>query len=251
MHSFGESWSITSVCNPQNGTATISDSCFTYTPAINYFGNDTFCLVVCDSAGCDTTEVIMTVINPNIKAFDDCGQDSTYANTPIIINVLANDSIPAAAHIVVSIKGKPNYATVATNDDNSITYTPNENFIGYDEFSYQVCAITGSYKFCDTARVCVNVIDTTQCFIPNGFSPNGDGVHDTYVIPCNVEYPKAELRVYNRWGDEVWYSNGAYNNDWDGRNSNGVALPDATYYIIYSYNDGTGRQKATIVISQR
>jgi gliding motility-associated-like protein len=96
------------------------------------------------------------------------------------------------------------------------------------------------------------VVDTTHhCFIPNAFSPNGDGMNDQYEIPCNDEYPKASLEIFDRWGMEVWASNGHYLNNWDGRNQQGVKLPDGTYYIIYKYNDGTNKSEAKFVVIGR
>ena len=123
---------------------------------------------------------------------------------------------------------------------------------GTDEFIYEVCALTGSYKFCDTASVCITIIDTTHnCIIPDGFSPNGDGVNDVYVIPCNDMYPAATLKVYSRWGDEVWQSDGPYQNNWDGKNEQGVICPTGTYFIIYDYNDGVHKSVAKFVVINR
>ncbi len=91
---------------------------------------------------------------------------------------------------------------------------------------------------CDTATICITVIDTAvHCDLPNIFTPNGDGVNDEFVIPCNEDNPKADLKIYDRWGAEVWNSRGHYGNNWKGTNEQGTELPDGTYYFIYSYND--------------
>ncbi|HWB62456.1 MAG TPA: gliding motility-associated C-terminal domain-containing protein, partial [Chitinophagales bacterium] len=68
---------------------------------------------------------------------------------------------------------------------------------------------------------------------------------------CNDEYPKATLKVYDRWGMEIWKSSGHYLNDWDGRNQQGTICPDGTYYIIYEYNDGSRRSEAKFVVISR
>jgi flagellar hook assembly protein FlgD len=57
--------------------------------------------------------------------------------------------------------------------------------------------------------------------------------------------------VFNRWGDEVWRSEGPYKNDWNGTNMQGTVLPDGTYYFIYTYNDGSGRSEAKFVVLHR
>ena len=248
------SWYVAGLCTAQNGTTQVSGTqCLIYTPNTGYYGNDTFCVVVCDSVGCDTTEAIITVLDTLIKGIPvSCDVDSTVMNVPVTIDVLASDIIPKASDTTVVVKMKPQNGTAVVNTDHTITFTPDSNYHGSEEFSYQVCAITGHYKYCDTASVCVTVVDTThRCFIPNAFSPNGDGINDLYAIPCNDNYPKADISIYDRWGMEVWASNGHYLNDWDGRNQQGVKLPDGTYYIIYRYNDGTGKSEAKFVVISR
>ncbi len=246
-------WSITGMCAPQNGTVTNLATCFTYTPNQNFFGNDTFCVIVCSNIEiCDTALVIMTSVDCNIQAVDEsCDLDTTIINTPITVDILANDIIPWAGDTTVTLLTLPANGSAVVNNDNTVTYTPNTDYKGSDEFSYLVCAVTGDYVYCDTATVCITVIDTIQpCYIPNAFSPNGDGANDLYKIPCDKN-PRATLRVFNRWGVEVWYSEGAYANDWGGTNMQGTPLPDGTYYIIYEYNDGTGKREAKFVVIQR
>ena len=247
---------ISGVCDPQNGTVTISDDslCFVYTPNISFIGNDTFCIVVCDTLGkCDSSIVIITVLDPLILAVDQpCDLDTTYLNTPITIAVLDNDIIPAAADTTVTIIDRPQHGTAVVNADNTVTYTPNVDYDGGELFSYLVCANSAGFSYCDTATICITVVDTVvDCRIPNGFSPNGDGVNDNFVIPCTEDNPDATVRIFNRWGVEVWFSEGAYKNDWDGHNMQGIVLPDGTYYIIYEYNDGTNRREAKFVVIHR
>jgi gliding motility-associated-like protein len=62
------------------------------------------------------------------------------------------------------------------------------------------------------------------------FTPNNDGINDTWVIPDLDSYGKCEVRIYSRQGKEV-YANKSYDNLWDGR-SNGVPLPEGTYYFL-------------------
>jgi gliding motility-associated-like protein len=247
-------WSITNMCAPQNGTIANNATCFTYTPNTGFYGNDTFCVVVCSNIGiCDTAQIIMTNVDCIIQAVDEpCDLDTTIMNVPITLDVLANDILPWAADTTVSLLTLPVNGSAVVNHSNTVTYTPNTNYKGNEQFSYVVCAVTGSYIYCDTANICITVVDTTQpCYIPNAFSPNGDGTNDVYKIPCNERSPKATLRIFDRWGVEVWFSEGAYMNDWGGKNKQGTELPDGTYYIIYEYNDGTGKREAKFVVIQR
>ncbi|GAA4415111.1 hypothetical protein GCM10023187_45310 [Nibrella viscosa] len=80
-------------------------------------------------------------------------------------------------------------------------------------------------------------------FIPGGFSPNGDGINDTFVISGTAGLI-VSLEVYNRWGHLV-YKNDDYKNDWDGTSNTGMqvgtttgGLPEGTYYYVVRLSDG-------------
>lgn len=66
--------------------------------------------------------------------------------------------------------------------------------------------------------------------IPNIFSPNGDGINDTWKIKYLDSYPGATVDVFNRYGQQVFHSNG-YAKEWDGT-LNGKILPIGTYYYM-------------------
>jgi gliding motility-associated-like protein len=68
----------------------------------------------------------------------------------------------------------------------------------------------------------------------SGFSPNGDGKNDFFVIDYIDQFPNNEVEVYNRWGDRLFYSKG-YQDPWDGT-FKGQALPVGTYYYVIHLN---------------
>jgi gliding motility-associated-like protein len=74
------------------------------------------------------------------------------------------------------------------------------------------------------------------------FTPNGDGINDTWVIDYAYQYPDFEVQIINRWGQMVYYHKGYGENtaaEWDGTNmKNGKDLPMGTYYYIITPNDG-------------
>ena len=72
-------------------------------------------------------------------------------------------------------------------------------------------------------------------------TPNGDGINDRWIIANNALYPNAKIWVFNRWGEEVFYSAGNYQNNWGGtHNKQSTSLPEAPYfYRIDQDNDGT------------
>ena len=82
----------------------------------------------------------------------------------------------------------------------------------------------------------VNVIDSScpPIIIHDGISPNGDGINDTWVIERIQDYPANEVKVFDKWGDQVFEATN-YKNDWGGTWKNGL-LPDGTYYYLIKLN---------------
>lgn len=73
-----------------------------------------------------------------------------------------------------------------------------------------------------------------------GFSPNGDGINDTFEIPCIDFFPQNELQIVNRWGQELFYA-ASYDNSWGGT-SNGKALAEGTYFYIVKFDSPEGKR---------
>ncbi len=84
-----------------------------------------------------------------------------------------------------------------------------------------------------------------KVFIPNSFTPNGDGHNDIYTVsifrPCDIYH----LTIYNRWGQKVFETSDATNVHWDGR-YNGEQLANDVYVYIIENNDN--RKEGTITI---
>lgn len=70
--------------------------------------------------------------------------------------------------------------------------------------------------------------------IPNVFTPNGDGVNDTFEIPGLSDYPDNVLDIFNRWGNSIYHKNG-YLNDWTGN-----GLNEGTYFYVLQVKDAGG-----------
>ena len=80
-------------------------------------------------------------------------------------------------------------------------------------------------------------------FIPEGFSPNGDGINDRFVLGNVPAGTNVSFEVYNRWGQLVHQDND-YKSDWDGKANRGVTgggkkdLADGTYFYVIRLGDG-------------
>ena len=94
--------------------------------------------------------------------------------------------------------------------------------------TYSVKISTGPTCFANDT-VTIHVIAPIISF-PNVFSPNNDGVNDTYVI-TNKGYKKISCTIYNRWGLLLaeW---DALAKAWDGKTSSGNEVPEGTYFYI-------------------
>jgi len=83
--------------------------------------------------------------------------------------------------------------------------------------------------------------------IPNAFSPNGDLINDKWEIGNIDNYPDAEVKIFNNWGELVWNSDRGYGVPWDGR-SNGQVLPVDSYYYIIDFKNGSRMVAGSVTI---
>lgn len=84
-------------------------------------------------------------------------------------------------------------------------------------------------------------------FIPNAFSPNGDGINDVWLIRNLDAYPRAEMRIFDRYGQIVFSATG-YAQPWDGRSAAGVPLPAGVYYFILDPKSGASVRQGSVTI---
>ena len=97
------------------------------------------------------------------------------------------------------------------NIDNDITYTLTvENSTG--------CRANDSIR--------ITVID--RLWIPDAFSPNGDGMNDVWDLPGIEAFPDAIVTIFNRWGEIIFSSGKGYTHPFDGT-LNGTSLPPGVY----------------------
>jgi gliding motility-associated-like protein len=129
-------------------------------------------------------------------------------------------------------------SSVVDNNDGTYTVTLTSSIIvEVAEVSFTINGVPNEETL-DISFVDAPSIPTL--FIPQGFSPDGDGENDTFVIE-GAESFTVTLRIYNRWGAMV-YESRHYKNDWAGLASHGVVigdkLPDGTYFYAIDLNNG-------------
>jgi len=82
--------------------------------------------------------------------------------------------------------------------------------------------------------------------IPNTFTPNDDGINDTWNIANIDSYPGCTVNIYTRWGQNVFSSVG-YGKSWDGRYK-GTLLPVSTYYYIIDLKNDSRPYSGSVTI---
>lgn len=83
---------------------------------------------------------------------------------------------------------------------------------------------------CESTRTKVRITVVAPLTIPNTFTPNNDGINDTWNIAGMEKFPDAVIDVFNRQGQPVFHSLN-YTHPFDGR-LNGANLPNGVYYYV-------------------
>jgi len=97
-----------------------------------------------------------------------------------------------------------------------------------------------------------DVCDTIEINVSQAITPNGDGVNDTWVIYNLSNHPGSIVRVFNRWGKEVFYS-ADYQNNWTGHykdNSEKLPTSGSYFYQIDLGGDGSIDAQGWLYITQ-
>ncbi len=157
----------TAVTLPSGAIVTLnSDGTYLYDPNGAFDGLtpaataiDSFTYTITDSLGQTSTatvNVTITGVNDAPVAVDDAA--TTIEETPVVIDVLANDSDPEAEPLVVAIATPPTHGNAVVLPDGIIEYTPDPGFIGNDRFDYTITDPNGG-----TSTATVDIV------VQNGF----------------------------------------------------------------------------------
>ncbi len=235
------------ITTPSTTTQTFTEcQGFSVTVGTNtYNTSGTFVDTLVTSTGCDsivTTNLTITTPNTTTQTFNECDGFSvtvgtnTYNSSGVytdvvntcdtmitnltinpkpIVNLINNITITQGSSVTLSASGGGTYNwSPPTNLSCTDCSTPVANPL----FSTTYCVnVTASNGCADTQ--CVNVNVDVQCgelFVPNVFSPNGDGNNDKLEVKINPTCVKSfNIQIFDRWGEKVFESDDI-NNSWDG-----------------------------------
>lgn len=132
----------------------------------------------------------------------------------------------------------------ATFLSNAVTLNPTATPLS--TITYQITAIDRTHLCTAADEVFVKVVN--KLVVPNAFSPNGDGINDTWKISGLEAYPTATVTIFTRTGQKIFESNNYNNKPWNG-NRNNNPLPIGSYaYIIYLNNTFKEQLSGTVLL---
>ena len=165
------------------------------------------------------------------------------ATTNRLITVDASPVVTAANNVTILAGGSATLEAKATGHNLTYLWSPAAGLSSatvLDPVASPVVETTYTLKVTDSAgcsasaQTTVNVLQSPV--IPNTFTPNGDGVNDTWNIKYLDSYIDCTVQVFNRWGVQIFSSVG-YPSPWDGR-YNSATVPVGVYYYLINPKHG-------------
>lgn len=91
-------------------------------------------------------------------------------------------------------------------------------------------------------------------FIPEGFSPNEDGINDMFAIRGIQNYPNNTIVIFNRWGNKLFEAS-PYQNNWSGKATTGLRvggdeLSEGVYFYVLDLGNNSKVYKGTIYLNR-
>jgi VCBS repeat-containing protein len=237
------------VSGPAHGSLAINgDGSFTYTPAANFNGSDSFTYRATDGSLQSNVATVSITVNPvNDAPVANNDSSSTNEDTPLTVaapGVLGNDTDVDGPTLTASLVGGSAHGTLALNSNGSFTYTPAADFNGTDTFTYK--ASDGSLDSnVATVTITINAVNDAPVAVNDAKTTNEDTgfAFDVVANDTDVDHANGDLHVVP--GSISTHNIFAVSLDADGRtlhvslpaNKNSGSTP-AGFSVDYQVSDG-------------
>ena len=212
--------------NAAGGSGSIVQHCFpNSSPTTNAFYDVT--LIVKNDLGCADTlkkPSFITVWPMPLALFDLDPSETTIYDPVIQVNNLSEGGI----------------AYNWSYGDGFTSTSFEESHIYGDTGTYQISLLVSTSHNCvDSISKLVRINPVLSVYAPNTFTPNGDGVNDSFIIKgYAINFDSFEFLIFDRWGKLIYETDG--NNPWDGTYKGEVA-PEDTYIYRITLKDLKGK----------
>ncbi len=230
------------------------------------FGYEFFWYVGSDGQGTPlnpTSNAVLTGLDVGIYSVVVTDLKTGCISEPVAAEILDQTIIPEFDFVVtpatcdqangsISVSAAPGFSILRAEwEINGTIYTGFN--VGELEAGLYTVTVYGPGECSSTAEIEV----PAEIKIYNGFSPNGDGRNEWFLIECLEFFPANNVKVYNRAGQLVYTADG-YNNEnvrFEGAGNRGIYagqnnVPDGTYFYIVDKNDGSPVFKGYLEISR-
>lgn len=130
------------------------------------------------------------------------------------------------------------YDSLQQSTASSLSYTDPQELSVDVEYCYQISFINDCGNESELSEeACVLLPQQASVFFPNAFTPNGDGLNDTFVYKAEL-LESVQFQIFNRWG-ELLFSTTELGTGWDGTYQGGLA-PQGTYLYVLQVVDQLG-----------
>ncbi|MFC1727572.1 tandem-95 repeat protein [Patescibacteria group bacterium] len=174
----GDSLTYSIVSNPANGSlGTVTGNQVTYTPNSDYNGTDSFTFKANDGtsdSNVSTVDITVGSVNDAPVANDD--SFSTAEETSHLIDLTASDIDLPAQTLTYSVNTGVSHGTLSALSGNQVTYTPDENYVGSDSFTFKV---NDGVIDSNTAIVAITVTPVNDAPVAN---PDTESVDEDTVL---------------------------------------------------------------------
>lgn len=174
----GDPITLDSVNAPMNGTAVVINGLVRYTPEAGFAGQDHFNYVISAAGQTDSGQVVVNVTSANQPPTARMDTVITNEETAVQISPLANDTDPENDALTLGTVDQPANGSISVSGS-TVTYTPNNNFSGFDLFDYRVTDAAGNLAV-GTIRVAVQEI-------PDPPVANDDNVMTTKSMAITID----------------------------------------------------------------